>query len=200
MRVTETPALNLVLLGDILYFTNPENNNFLYRIHLDSLRVELYLPMPVFHTVTDGSRLYFMSGEAGNFGIFALDPADANVVEVLDAGASHGLQIVTTTGIVGNVITMLFYVDSAGQVQNIDTAGRHIATFTPTNVSSFDVFFHWLIFVEKNQHIPRAYHMDNGTMHTLSSRDWVSYVWVNDAIVYGIDHRNPNVIHTFDLP
>jgi len=200
MRVTDSPALNLVLLDGILYFTNPDNNNFLYRIHLDSLRVEMYLPMPAFHTVTDGSRLYFMSGEPGSLGIFALDPTDANVIGIVESGASHGLQIVTTTGMVGNVITLLYYVDSFGQVQSIDTSGRPVATFAPTNVSSFDVFFHWLIFVEKNQHIPRAYHMDMGTMHTLSSRDWVSYVWVNDAIVYGIDHRNPDVIHTFDLP
>ena len=192
-RISDFAALNLTALDGFLYFTRPDTNNYLFRKNLNNFQVELVLPMPVFATLTDEiSQLYIMAGEpyTENSGLYVLDLVN--------------YEITPLAGGVGSVIRRfhdtLFYLDMYGRINTIRVDGVHTGVLAPANVRSFDVFFQWIVFTEEGRHVPRAFNMNNGRFFTLSSTEWLSYVWVREETVFGLDQRNPNVIHSFQLP
>ena len=192
-RMSHFAALNLTALGGHLYFTRPDRDNHLFRMDLDSLRVELVLPMPVFATLSDGvSRLYVLAGElyTENSGLYVLDFEDFDIVPL--------------AGGVGSVVRLfldtIFYLDMHGRINTMRTDGTHTGVLAPTNVRSFDVFFQWVVFTEEGRHVPRAYNTMNGRFFTLSSTEWTSYLWVREETIFGLDQRNPVLVHSFQLP
>jgi len=190
MQVTDYPALYLAVLGDFLFYSNPHHNYHMYRINLRTLENQLYLPMQALHTISDGERLFFLSDVGTDHsGLYVLDPSEGTV-NGLVGGVGLGLRMWGEN---------LFYLDMWGRVRSIDKEGNQIAIHSPTNVRSFDIFAQWMIFTEEGRHVPRTYNMHTGAFSTLSTTEWVSYVWVHDGIIYAIDHRNPSQIHTFEL-
>ena len=201
-RITDFPALNLTIMDDGLFYTNAEQNHYLFRMDLNSGQHDLIWSMPVFavypaafENVIEGTieeRLFVMAGEPGtpDSGLFKLDILTPDS-QGLVGGVGHGLRIFND---------IVYYLDTDGRVHSMTREGRHIAAHAPTNVRSFDVFFQWIIFTEEGRHVPRAYNMDTGQMFTLSNIHWVSYVWVYDGNIYALDHRNPDVIHMFNIP
>ena len=190
-RITEHPALYLAAVGGFLYYTSPTQGYHLYRINLATLESQLYLPMPAFSTIVYGSRLYFVSGVGTEYsGLYVVD-TETGESEGIIGGVGFGIR--TWNG-------RVFYKDMWGQVRSIDMLHRPITTHAPRNVLTFDVFAQWIIFTEEGRHVPRAYNLNTGVSYTLTATEWVSYLWADDGSVYGIDHRNPQVVHQFSLP
>ena len=192
-RVSDFAALNLAVVGSYLYFTRPDTNNHLFRKDLESFQEELVLPMPVFATLVDeDSRLLIMAGEPNteNSGLYVLDFENYEITPI--AGG--------VGGVVRHFLGRVYYLDMQGRINVIREDGEHLGVLAPTNVKSFDVFFQWVVFTEEGRHVPRAYNMNNGRFFTLSSTEWLSYVWVREETVFGLDHRNPNIVHSFNLP
>ena len=201
-RITNHAALNLAVLGDGLFYTNPDRNHHLYRINLETDIHELILPMPVFATVpavlenlleeTLEERLFILAGEPGtpNSGLYKLDLEEPSITGLV-GGVRQGLRIF------GDI---LYYIDTEGRIRSITPDGRQVAVHNPTNVRSFDVFFQWIVFTEEGRHVPRVYNKDTGQIITLSNIHWVSYIWIYEGHIYAIDHRNPDRVHMFNLP
>jgi len=151
---------------------------------------ELYLPMQALHTISDGERLFFLSDVGTEHsGLYILSPAEGRV-DGLVGGVGLGLRIWNEN---------IYYLDAWGRVRRMSIDGEQLAILAPENVRSFDIFAQWMVFTEEGRHVPRAFNMQTGNFYTLSTTEWVSYVWVHDGIIYALDHRNPREIHTFQL-
>ena len=191
-RISDFPALNLAVLGDYLYFTRPDMNNQLFRFDLNTMNYELVWGMPVFATLPDaGNLLYVLAGTPGteDSGLYRLD---LTYIEITPLAGGVGKILRKFMGTV-------FYLDMHGRINTISPIGIR-DTLPLENVRSFDVFFQWVIFTEEGRHAPRAFDMITGRFFTLSHTEWVSYVWIREATIYGIDHRNPQLVHIFNLP
>ena len=191
-RVSDFPALNLAVVDNHLYFTRPDLNNQLFRYDLNTMNYELVWGMPVFATLPgEGSILYVLAGTPGTVdsGLYRLDLAQ--------------FEITPLAGGVGKVVRKfmgtLYYLDMHGRVNTISPIGIR-GTLPLENVRTFDVFFQWVIFTEEGRHVPRALNTFNNRFFTLSQTEWVSYVWIREATIYGLDHRNPHIVHIFNLP
>ena len=192
-RIHDYAALNLTALDGHLYFTRPYRDNHLYRMNLDNLQIELVLPMPVFAALSDEvSRLYVLAGEpyTENSGLYVLDLANYEITPL--AGGVGGM--------IRKFLDTIFYLDMYGRINTMREDGVHTGVLAPENVRCFDVFFQWIVFTEEGRHVPRAYNMNNGRFYTLSSTEWLSYVWVREETIFGLDQRNPNIVHSFQLP
>jgi hypothetical protein len=190
-RVTDYPVLNLAVVGDYLFYTNVDSGHHLYRINLVTNLHERLFEHPVYATLADGSHLFFVV----NYG-----QGTGNTLYAWDIDAGTRIQLATNAaGKMRTFNDLLFFLTTDGRVHSMTFDGRHISTLTAENVRTFDVFFNWLIFAEEGRHIPRAYNMNNGNTYTLSTTDWVSYIWVYDQQIYAIDHRNPNRVHNFGM-
>jgi len=189
-RITDYPALYLATIDNFLFYSNPHHNYHMYRINLDTMESELYLPMQALYTMSDGERLFFLSDVGTDHsGLYVLDPEEA-IVRGLVGGVGLGMRIWDDR---------IFYLDAWGRVRSIDKDGTPLETHAPTNVRSFDVFAQWMVFTEEGRHLPRAYNMNTEAVSTLTSTEWVSYVWMHGGITYAIDHRDPTQIHIFYL-
>ena len=192
-RFTEYPALNLAVIGDYLFYTDVRRNHHLYVRHFDEARSSVLVERPVYATLASGTHLFFFAGadDQEPAALFSLNTAeDGRFIRLSDNAAGE-------FRVFGD---RLFYLNTDGQVQMITFEGRRLATFAPENVRTFDIFFHWLFFIEEGRNIPRAYNMNTGEFFTLSSTEWVSYIWAHDGQVYAIDNRNPTLTHRFDFP
>ncbi|MCL2387590.1 MAG: DUF5050 domain-containing protein [Defluviitaleaceae bacterium] len=195
-RITDHAALNLTVLGDYLYYTRIDHNHNLYRINLRTNAYERVLPSPVFATASSDSHLFYLTQESGRdtlslYAWYPSYPEPAGTLRQLSTNVGS-----TTLRIFNNQI---FFIDTNGQVRSMSFDGAQIATFEPENVRTFDIFFQWLVFTEEGRHVPRAYNMDNGRLLTLSTTEWVSYIWTYDEQIYALDHRNPNLIHHLEI-
>ncbi|MCL2840081.1 MAG: DUF5050 domain-containing protein [Defluviitaleaceae bacterium] len=200
-RVTNFPALNLTVLGNGLFYTRPDFNNYLFRMDIETGEHQLLWEMPVFaispythdnfmEAIME-ERLFVMAGEQGtqNSGIYMLNLEDITVTGLV-GGVQQGLRVFNN---------IIYYLDMDGHIRSMTKDGRHIAVHAPTNVRTFDVFFQWIVFTEDGRHVPRAYNMDTGRFHTLSSTHWASYVWMHEINIYTLDHRNQDTVNIFSL-
>ena len=192
-RITEHPALNLQIVDGLLYYTRPDMGHHLFRLNPDNLATELVFPMPVFAALSDGvSRLYVLAGDlyTENSGLYALDMA---AYETLPLAGGVG-------GAVRLFMDRLYFLDMHGRINVMGTNGQDRETLPPENVRSFDVFFQWVVYTEHGRNVPRAFNTSSRRDFTISGTDWLSYVWVREDTIYGLDHRNPFMSHTFPLP
>ena len=193
-RLTEFPVLNLAIIDDYLYYTNPNHNHHLYRVNLDTNENRLVFPHPVYATLASDEILFFTSRDPGTGDIslhsWNTEDEDSPVLRIA-ANVNGGLRVFNEA---------LFFLNDEGRIRSINFAGRPIAVHSPENVRTFDVFFQWIIFTEEGYHVPRAYNMDTGQFHTLSTTEWASYIFISNNEIFAVDHRNPNLIHTFGFP
>ncbi|MCL2603998.1 MAG: DUF5050 domain-containing protein [Defluviitaleaceae bacterium] len=192
-RVSENTALNLIVVGDYLYYSNYDNGHFLYRIDLNTWEDQPVVSMRVHTTTTDGENLYFLSGPSGGpFGVFALDPDEPTLIRQLAANAGM----------------VLFYEEEAlyfndhttGNVRAITTDGDVIRTWEDINVHTFTLEGPWLIFTESGHLIPRAVHIRRGDGIILDATQRMSYIWARNGVLYGLDYVNNQLTHMIQLP
>jgi hypothetical protein len=192
VQISRNTALHLVVLGDYLYYSNHDDNHFMYRIDLNTLDERLILRMPIFGAVTDGERLYYLSGgDGGPFGVFMLDPNDPDAGRQLAAGA--GMVLVYANG-------LLYFNDAEGHVHVIDTEGGSVSTYNEISVHTFTVDGNWLLFTEPGRLQPRALNMRNGERITLDASVRLAYIWARNGVLYGIDHVYADITHMIQLP
>ncbi|MCL1882733.1 MAG: DUF5050 domain-containing protein [Defluviitaleaceae bacterium] len=191
-RITEHAALNLAVIDDFLFYTHVDQNHHLYRLNLETYEHELILARPVNAVINYGSYLFFIAEEDSSnpTALYAWN-TEENTLRRISTTARGGLRTFGDT---------LFYIDVYGRIRSIAFDGRPIAIHPPENVHSFDVFFQWIVFTEDGRHVPRVYNMNNGEFYTLSTTEWVSYIWTHDSLIYALDHRNPALVHTFNFP
>ncbi|MCL2199670.1 MAG: DUF5050 domain-containing protein [Defluviitaleaceae bacterium] len=186
-RVTEHPALNLAVINGYLFYTNVDRDHHMYRINLETNVTELVAARPIHATLTHGTYLFLVSAENH---LYIWNTEGDNPTILASRYAAGAMRIFNE---------VLFFLDTNGRVRSIDFTGRPIAIHSPENVTTFDIYFQWMIFAEEGRHVPRTYNMDNGQFNTLSSTEWVSYLWAFDDEIYAIDHRNPRRMIHFDL-
>jgi hypothetical protein len=188
-RISNHPALNLAVVGDFLFYTNVDDNHRLYRLDLLSENRRLVLEeTSVFATLGVGSRLFYI---AENNRLFVWDTASNEPPVQIARNAASTLRVLADA---------IFFINTDGQVQAITFDGQPIATFAPTNVRSYDITFNWLFFTEEGRHVPRAFNLHHELFFTLSTTEWVSYIWHHNDQILGIDHDNPHLVHIFNLP
>lgn len=191
-RVTNHPALNLAVIDNFLFFTKADRNHYLYRLNLLTNVQDRVLSRPVYETLAEGSYLFYIAGEEGT---------DDAALYMWNLDDVRHIRIATNVrGGMRAFGDVLFYIDTDKRVRSVSFDGRPISTHSPDNVRTFDVYFQWLIFTEEGRHVPRAYNMDTGRFATLSSTEWVSYIWAFDNIIYALDHRNPQIVRKFSYP
>jgi len=195
-QITSYPALNLAVVDDYLFYTSPGNNHSLERITLTTNERRRIADGPVHAVHSYGSHLFFIEETTQGNALYSWDLAENRRVR-LSTDATHSLR---TSHDPRTGAGLLYYLNSSGRIRRIDFNGGSAVTFAPQNVSTFDVFFEWLVFAEENRHAPRAYNRNTGETITLSSDEWVSYVRAGGRFVYGIDHTNPTRLLQFDLP
>jgi hypothetical protein len=191
-RITEHAALNLAVIDHFLFYTNVEENHHLYRKNLNTEVHELVHAQPVYATLAHGSYLFFIAQEEGsdNTALYAWNLERFSRLR-LSSNAVGGLRVWGDT---------LYYIDTNNRIQSTSFDGLVTNTLSPENVHIFDVFFQWIVFTEIGRHVPRAYNTNNNEFFTLSTTEWVSYIWTHDHQIYAIDHRNPSLVHNFELP
>ncbi|MCL1863445.1 MAG: DUF5050 domain-containing protein [Defluviitaleaceae bacterium] len=190
-RVTEHAALNLAVIDGHLFYTNTEKNHHLYRINLETKQTELVAARPVYSVIAHGSYLFFVTGGADANELYIWDTEGDNPVILASRYAKGAMRVSSD---------VLFFLDINGRVRSIDFTGRPIAIHAPENVSTFDVYLQFIVFAEEGRHVPRMFNMNTGEFNTISSTEWVSYLWTFDNGVYAIDHRNPHRIIHAELP
>jgi len=189
-RITEGAALNLAVVNDYLFYTSVADNHSLWRYDIKNNRLDKLGETPIHAITSSGSHLFFIEKDSNGATLYSWDLDKASRLEIA-TDAAGGLRVFNET---------LFYINNNGQVQSVTFDGRKIETHSPQNVRSYDVFFQWLVFTEEGVHVPRAYNMDSNEFFTLSATEWASYIWVNDGRIYGIDHRNPQLVRNFNFP
>jgi hypothetical protein len=189
-RFTNFPALNLAVIGDYLFYTNVDENHHLYRVNLNTNVHEVIFSYPVNSVLSQNGYLFFIAHEPNSDSLLIWDTSEDTVLRVAN-NARGSLRIF------GDI---LFFINNDGQIQSVTFDGRHVATHSPENVRTYDVFFQWIFFAEEGRLVPRAYNMNRDTFYTLSNTEWVSYIWTFEDEIYGIDHRNPRLIHRFEMP
>ncbi|MCL2456378.1 MAG: DUF5050 domain-containing protein [Defluviitaleaceae bacterium] len=199
--ILEFPVLNLAVVGDFLYYTSVNENNILYRLDIKNLsaRPEIVHDKPVSAITTatvsttqnDFHYLFFVSYENGKHTLYSWIVGQENIFSISsDVSPKTILRISNET---------LFFIDAKNKINSCTFDGRKITAYAPENVLTFDVNFNRIFFTEIGRHVPRSYHMNRGTYATLSADSWVSYIWANDDNAFGIDHRDPSLVHTFEI-
>ena len=191
-RIFDHTVLAPAVVGNFMYFAYGGDNFFLYRMHVETLAMDLVLPMPVFDIIPGGELLFVMAGEPGtdNSGLYVLDFSDYSI-RGLVGNVQAGLRMFGET---------LFFLDGSRRLHSMTPEGVHLAIHSPTNVRSFDVFFQWVVFTEEGRHVPRAYNIETGEFFTLSYTEWASYVWISEGYIFAIDHTNPDRVIELTLP
>jgi len=193
-RISENTALNLVVIGDYLFYSNYNRNHYLYRIELNTMDERIALAMPVFATTTSEERLFFLSGEPGGpMGVFSLSPENPVAVRHLAVNAGHLLYYC-------EVLEALFFNTAEGHVRSIGPEGELMQTWDNIHVDTFAVDTNWLVFTEPGRLQPRAVHMRLGDQITLDTSLWLSYIWARNGVLYGIDHIYNKMTHMIQLP
>ena len=192
-RVTDYPALNLAVVNDYLFYTDVRRGHALYRMNLYTGGGSEHISSrPVYATVGVDDYLFYFAGagEGQPAALYSWNIPEARLIRIAD-DATPNIRVSGTT---------LFYVNTAGRVQSVTFEGRRLTTLAPDNVRTFDVFMQWLFFTEEGNHVPRAYNMNTGQLFTLSTTEWISYMWAHEGQIYAIDHRNPMLVHGFNFP
>lgn|GEM_PF-618954 len=190
-RMTHDAALNLAVVNDYLFYTNADYNHYLHLYDINRERHEVILRQPVTATLASGSYLFFIA-EQDDYSVLYSWDLNENIRRELSRNVSG-----STLGINGDIV---FFFGADGLIHAVSSEGRHVFTLPLENVRTFDVFFQWIVFTEEGVHVPRAYNMDTRTLTTLSNTEWVSHIWAHDGRIYGIDHRNPTLVHNFQFP
>jgi hypothetical protein len=190
-RVTDFAALNLAVVNDYLFYTHVDMGHHLFRLNLETNVHELIFPYPVVATHAVSHYLFFVVDSVGT-------PGNSLYVWNLEAN-TRTLLSTNVGGEIRSFSDIIFYVNTIGRVRSLTFEGRPMATHAIENVRTFDVFFNWIIFTEEGRHVPRAYNMNNGSIFTLSTTEFVSYIFVYDQQIYAIDHRDPSLVHNFSM-
>ena len=104
------------MIGDYLYYANPDRNLHMYRFNLETYSHALYLQVPVFGVITDGERLFIMAGTSPDAGIFSVDPIDG-CIQAIAYGVDIDREFHKYRGVI-------FYSDIYGQARAILPCGR----------------------------------------------------------------------------
>jgi hypothetical protein len=191
-RISENTALNLIIIGDTLYYSNYNNNYFLYRIDLNTLEERAVVAMPVYTTATDGERLFFLSGaEDGPNGVFSLHPDDPTQIRQLAAGAGIVLFYEDET---------LYFNTRDGYIRSITADGEPLETWTDINVHSATLDGGFLLFTEHGQLLPRTLNMRRNEREMLDATYRLSYIWARNGVLYGLDYVQNTLTHMLQLP
>jgi hypothetical protein len=187
-RITNNAALNLAVVGDSLFYSSVDDNHSLWRFDINNGIHHRITDGPIYAAVSAGSRLFYVKDTS----LYAWNLEEETLAKIADDVLGR-LRIF-------NGSETIYYLDTYRRIQNVTFDGRTVVTRSPRNVRTYDVFYQWILFTEEGRHVPRAYNMDTGNFYTLSSTDWVSYIWVHDGNIYGIDHRNPRIVHNICFP
>jgi hypothetical protein len=189
--ILEFPVLNLAIIDDYIFYTSVNENNILYRLDLKNIssRPEIVYDKPVSATHASGSHLFFVSNEGEKSVLYSWN-TESDVINGIATNIFPKTVLRTSDEI-------LFFIDADNKINSCTFDGRRVTVHAPENVLTFDVTFNRIFFTELGRHVPRSYHMNRGTFATLSADVWVSYLWAHEELVYGIDHRNPKLVHTF---
>jgi len=191
-RVFPYTAMHLIVVGDNLFFSNYDHNNYLYRIDLKTMRVQIALAMPFFTPATDGEYLYFFSGTPGEaVNLYMLHPDYPTAVTRLAMDVGNTLRYRNE---------MLFFNDANGHVHQMTTEGEPVNYWDEIVTQSFTLDRSWLIFTEPGIMQPRMMHLGDGERFTLDATHWLAYIWAYDGVLYGIDHINHLQVHMLQLP
>jgi hypothetical protein len=191
-QITEGAALNLAVVDDFLFYTSVYQNHSLVRYDIVTGEHRIIRNTPVHAVYSGGSHLFFIADNetGGGTTLYSWNLAEERLLRIATDAAGN-LRSFNGT---------LFYLSDTGRVRSITFDGRPLETHSPRNVRSFDVSFQWLVFSEEGVHVPRLHNMDNGRTATVTSEEWVSYVWLYDGVIYAIDNVNPLRVHSFSFP
>ena len=195
-RISDHRAMHMTIVGDVLFYSNFNDNNNLYRINLNTLETRLALTMPIHGLTTDGERLFILSGEPGGpFNVFTSYPESPAQLRHLATNA--GLSMFYNP-----YLEAIFFNTTEGHVRGVTPEGELILVpyWNQINAHSFTMDANWLIFTEPGRLQPRAIHVRLGDRVALDGGYWLSYIWARNGVLYGLDHVNPMLSHMIQIP
>ena len=110
-------GMSYAIIGDILYYANPDRNLYMYRFNLETDAHELYLQASVFGVITDGEKLFIMVDTQLGVGIFSVNPAGEMQAIAYDVDIHREFR---------KYRGIIFYSDINGQERTILPCGRPI--------------------------------------------------------------------------
>ncbi|MCL2286814.1 MAG: hypothetical protein FWC32_10695 [Firmicutes bacterium] len=114
----EQNGMYYAIIGDYLFYVNPDNGSHMYRFNLSTYYHQLYLQVPVFGVITNGEVLLVMFGTPPDSAILAVDPVnDYTQIIAIDVDTYKEWRI--DDGII-------FYWDTSGRERSILPCGRPI--------------------------------------------------------------------------
>ncbi|MCL2187720.1 MAG: DUF5050 domain-containing protein [Defluviitaleaceae bacterium] len=193
-RISDNTAMHMVIVGDELFYANYDNNNYLYRINLNTMDERLILTMPIHGATTDGERLFLLSGDPdGLFNVFTSHPEAPTRLRHLATNAGQTLFY-------NRHLEAVFFNTEQGHVRGVTAEGEPTYSWNNINAYHFTFDADWLMFTEPGRLQPRAIHVRLGDQITLDTSYWLTYIWAHDGVLYGIDHASPSRIRMIQLP
>jgi len=116
LRYLEYRSMKYVIIGDYLYYVNPDHNRYMYHLNLETYYHGLYLQVPVFGVITDGEKLFLMADTPPEAGIFSVNPEDGDIQALAFS--------VDIDGEFHKYRGVIFYSDSYGQGRAVLPCGR----------------------------------------------------------------------------
>ena len=138
-KVFEGKSDNLAISGNYLYFTNGNNNNYLYRMNLSNSAVSLVAEEKVHEYIINGNKLYCVVNGLINDYIGCVDLSDLKLTKLTDAS---GKFLTVKNGYLYYNYTDLYSIIDSNKkgIWRISTSGGEPEQVLKSeNISGFDV-------------------------------------------------------------